>query len=165
MVNECVRLPRSKRNWPILAPCTLWHFLQPSASAWTKPPNISKTGSLPRSFPDLGLSGVAMTSFLPQADFPAGRPRRNRRDDFTRRLVRENTLTTDDLIYPVFITEGQGVRQPVPSMPGVVRHSLDTLLPVAEQCLELGIPVLSLFPAIEPALKTVDGKEAANPDG
>lgn len=106
-----------------------------------------------------------MTSFLPHADFPAGRPRRNRRDDFTRRLVREHTLTVDDFIYPVFITEGQGVRQPVPSMPGVVRHSLDTLLPVAEQCLELGIPVLSLFPAIEPALKTPDGKEAANPDG
>ncbi len=106
-----------------------------------------------------------MTSFLPQADFPAGRPRRNRRDDFTRRLVRENTLTVDDFIYPVFITEGQGVRQAVPSMPGVVRHSIDTLLPVAEQCLELGIPVLSLFPAIEPALKTLDGKEAANPDG
>lgn len=106
-----------------------------------------------------------MTSFLSQADFPASRPRRNRRDDFTRRLVREHTLTVDDLIYPVFITEGQGVRQPVPSMPGVVRHSLDTLLPVAEQCLELGIPVLSLFPAIEPDLKTPDGSEAANPDG
>ncbi len=106
-----------------------------------------------------------MTKFLPQADFPAARPRRNRRDDFTRRLVREHTLTVDDLIYPVFITEGQGIRQPVPSMPGVVRHSIDTLLPVAEQCLELGIPVLSLFPAIEPELKTPDGKEAANPDG
>lgn len=106
-----------------------------------------------------------MTSFLPQADFPAGRPRRNRRDDFTRRLVRENTLTVDDFIYPVFITEGQGVRQAVPSMPGVVRYSIDTLLPVAEQCVELGIPVLSLFPAIEPELKTLDGKEAANPDG
>ncbi|HLU00294.1 MAG TPA: porphobilinogen synthase [Burkholderiaceae bacterium] len=106
-----------------------------------------------------------MTTFLPHADFPAGRPRRNRRDDFTRRLVREHTLTVDDLIYPVFITEGQGVRQPVPSMPGVVRHSIDTLLPVAEQCLELGIPVLSLFPAIEPELKTPDGQEAANPDG
>ena len=106
-----------------------------------------------------------MTSFMPQADFPAGRPRRNRRDDFTRRLVRENTLTVDDFIYPVFITEGQGVRQAVPSMPGVVRYSIDTLLPVAEQCVELGIPVLSLFPAIEPELKTLDGKEAANPDG
>jgi Delta-aminolevulinic acid dehydratase len=106
-----------------------------------------------------------MTAFLPQADFPAARPRRNRRDDFTRRLVREHTLTTDDFIYPVFIVEGEGVQQPVPSMPGVVRYSIDTLLPVAEQCVELGIPVLSLFPSIEPSLKTADGIEAANPDG
>lgn len=106
-----------------------------------------------------------MTAFLPQADFPAARPRRNRHDDFTRRLVREHTLTTDDLIYPVFIIEGTGVHQPVPSMPGVERLSIDALLPVAEQCLELGIPVLSLFPAIESHLKTPDGIEAANPDG
>ena len=106
-----------------------------------------------------------MTAFLPKADFPAARPRRNRRDDFTRRLVREHTLTTDDFIYPVFIAEGNGLRQPVPSMPGVERYSIDTLLPVAEQCLELGIPVISLFPAIEPSLKTADGIEAANPDG
>ena len=106
-----------------------------------------------------------MTSFLPQADFPAARPRRNRHDDFTRRLVREHALSTDDFIYPVFITEGQGVKQAVPSMPGVERYSIDTLLPVAEQCLELGIPVLSLFPAIESGLKTADGIEAANPDG
>lgn len=106
-----------------------------------------------------------MTAFLPQADFPAARPRRNRHDDFTRRLVREHTLTTDDLIYPVFIVEGTGVHQPVPSMPGVERLSIDALLPVAEQCLELGIPVLSLFPAIESHLKTPDGIEAANPDG
>ena len=106
-----------------------------------------------------------MTAFLPQGDFPSARPRRNRRDDFTRRLVREHTLTVDDFIYPVFITEGQGVRQPVPSMPGVERYSIDTLLPVAERCVELGIPVISLFPAIEGSLKTPDGSEAANPDG
>ena len=106
-----------------------------------------------------------MTAFLPQADFPAARPRRNRRDDFTRRLVREHSLTTDDLIYPVFIVEGEGVQQPVPSMPGVSRYSIDTLLPVAEKCVELGIPVLSLFPSIDAALKTPDGIEAANPDG
>ena len=106
-----------------------------------------------------------MTAFLPQADFPAARPRRNRRDDFTRRLVREYSLSTDDLIYPVFIVEGEGVQQPVPSMPGVSRYSIDTLLPVAERCLELGIPVLSLFPSIDASLKTPDGIEAANPDG
>ncbi|MDQ8030574.1 delta-aminolevulinic acid dehydratase [Bordetella genomosp. 1] len=99
------------------------------------------------------------------AAFPNARPRRLRRDDFTRRLVRENTLTADDLIYPVFVAEGQGLRQPVGSLPGVTRYSLDTLLPVAEQCVELGIPVLSLFPVIDPSLKTPDGIEATNPDG
>ena len=79
--------------------------------------------------------------------------------------MRENTLTTNDLIYPVFIVEGTGTRQAVPSMPGVERVSVDLLLGVAEQCVELGVPVLSLFPAIEPSLKTPDGREAANPEG
>ncbi|HLV28675.1 MAG TPA: porphobilinogen synthase [Burkholderiaceae bacterium] len=106
-----------------------------------------------------------MTAFLPQADFPAARPRRNRRDDFTRRLVREHSLSVDDFIYPVFIAEGKGLKQAVPSMPGVDRYSIDTLLPVAERCVELGIPVMALFPAIEGSLKTLDGIEAANPDG
>jgi len=106
-----------------------------------------------------------MTSFIPSVDFPASRLRRNRRDDFSRRLVRENTLTAADLIYPVFVREGQGVHEPVPSMPGVVRHSPDTILDVAEQCVRLGIPVLALFPVIDPKLKTPDGIEAANPEG
>lgn len=98
-------------------------------------------------------------------DFPAARPRRLRRDDFTRRLVRENHLSVDDLIYPVFIVQGQGVETPVPSMPGVCRYSLDRLLPVAEDCVKLGIPVMALFPVIEPALKGPDGPEATNPQG
>jgi len=106
-----------------------------------------------------------MTQFLPHTDFPATRLRRNRRDDFSRRLVRENTLTCDDLIYPVFVREGQGIHELVPSMPGVVRYSPDTLLEAAEQCVALGIPVLALFPVIDPSLKTPDGIEAANPDG
>ncbi|WP_034176628.1 porphobilinogen synthase [Burkholderia ambifaria] len=96
---------------------------------------------------------------------PLHRPRRMRRDDFSRRLMRENRLTTDDLIYPVFVVEGTNERQPVPSMPGVERVSVDLLMQVAEQCVELGVPVLSLFPAIEPSLKTPDGREAANPEG
>ena len=75
-----------------------------------------------------------MTSFIVSADFPAARPRRNRRDEFSRRLVRENVLTAGDLIYPVFVMEGQGIQEPVPSMPGVVRYSPDTLLKVAEEC-------------------------------
>ncbi|WP_019937357.1 porphobilinogen synthase [Bordetella sp. FB-8] len=106
-----------------------------------------------------------MTQHLVSARYPIARARRLRRDDFTRRLVRENTLSVDDLIYPVFVAEGQGLAQPVPSLPGVVRHSLDTLLPVAEECVALGIPVMALFPVIDPALKTPDGIEAANPNG
>ncbi|CAJ0725763.1 MAG: porphobilinogen synthase [Ralstonia sp.] len=99
------------------------------------------------------------------ASFPDHRPRRMRRDDFSRRMMRESRLTPDDLIYPVFILEGTNVRQAVPSMPGVERVSIDVLLGVAEQCVQLGIPVLALFPVIEPSLKTPDGIEAANADG
>ncbi|MFC6282446.1 MULTISPECIES: porphobilinogen synthase [Polaromonas] len=99
------------------------------------------------------------------APFPSGRPRRLRRDAFTRNLVRENTLTAHDLIYPVFVHEGQQRREAVASMPGVERLSLDLLLPVAEECVKLGIPVMALFPVIDASLKTYDGKEATNPDG
>ncbi|QJC54886.1 Delta-aminolevulinic acid dehydratase [Polaromonas vacuolata] len=94
-----------------------------------------------------------------------GRPRRLRRDSFTRNLVRENALSAHDLIYPVFVTDGQNQRAAVASMPGVERLSLDLLLPVARECVELGIPVLALFPVIDASLKTYDGVEATNPDG
>ena len=97
--------------------------------------------------------------------FPAVRMRRMRRDEFSRRLMREHVLTADDLIYPVFVIEGKGRAQAVPSMPGVSRHTLDKVLPVAERCLKLGIPVIALFPAIESSLKTADGLEATNPEG
>ncbi len=96
---------------------------------------------------------------------PHYRPRRMRRDDFSRRLMRENVLTPNDLIYPVFITEGSNTKQSIPSMPGVERVTVDLLLGIAEQCLELGVPVLSLFPVIEPSLKTPDGREATNAQG
>ena len=99
------------------------------------------------------------------ADFPASRPRRNRRDDFSRRLLRENILSVNDLIYPVFVKEGNNLHEPVLSMPGIVRYSPDSILPVAEECVRLGIPVLALFPSIEPSLKTPDGIEATNPEG
>ncbi|UUZ74318.1 porphobilinogen synthase [Polaromonas sp. P1(28)-13] len=99
------------------------------------------------------------------APFPLGRPRRLRRDAFTRNLVRENALTAHDLIYPVFVTDGSQRREAITSMPGVERLSLDLLLPVAEECVKLGIPVMALFPVIDPALKTHDGNEALNPDG
>ena len=103
-----------------------------------------------------------MTTYAP---YPLGRPRRLRRDAFTRNLVRENALTPHDLIYPVFVVDGQQQREPIGSMPGVERLSLDLLLPVAEECVRLGIPVMALFPVIDPALKTPDGREAMNPDG
>lgn len=106
-----------------------------------------------------------MTKFLPEVQFPHSRPRRNRRDDFTRRLVRESAVTVDDFIFPIFIQEGKNKRDPVGSMPGIYRHSIDELLKVAETCVELGIPVLSLFPSIEPSLKCPQGLEAANPNG
>ncbi len=105
------------------------------------------------------------TPHLILTDYPHARPRRLRRDDFSRRLVREHSLSVDDLIYPVFIVDGKGIEQPVPSMPGVSRYSLDKLLPVAEDCVKLGIPVMALFPVIDPSLKALDGKEATNPDG
>ncbi len=103
-----------------------------------------------------------MTPFAP---YPQGRPRRLRRDVFTRNLVRENTLTPHDLIYPVFVVDGQGQRVPISSMPGVERLSLDLLLPVAQECVKLGIPVMALFPVVDQSLKTYDGDEALNPDG
>jgi len=97
--------------------------------------------------------------------YPATRMRRMRRDQFSRALMRENTITASDLIYPVFILDGSNVRQQVASMPGVERVSLDLLMHVAEECVTLGIPVLALFPLIDASKKTPDGIEAANPDG
>lgn len=88
-----------------------------------------------------------------------------RRDDFSRRLMREHLLTTNDLIYPVFVMEGQDRTEAVPSMPGVERHTLDRLLKRAEQCVALRIPALALFPVIAADVKTPDGREASNPDG
>jgi porphobilinogen synthase len=97
--------------------------------------------------------------------YPSIRMRRMRRDDFSRRLMREHILTASDLIYPVFVIEGRATEQPVHSMPGVSRMTLDKLLPVAGEALDLGIPALALFPVIEPSLKTPDGVEATNPAG
>ncbi len=91
--------------------------------------------------------------------------RRMRRDDFSRRLMRENSLRVDDLIYPVFVLDGKNRSEPVNSMPGVSRHTLDLLLPLAEQCVRLGIPAIALFPVIDSPLKTLNAEEALNPDG
>jgi porphobilinogen synthase len=97
--------------------------------------------------------------------FPAVRMRRMRRDDFSRRLMRENEITVSDLIYPVFVMEGERRRDPVASMPGVERVTIDELLSVADECVSLGIPVVALFPVIAPPLKSVDGREAFNAEG
>ena len=97
--------------------------------------------------------------------YPAARPRRMRRDPFSRAMMRENTITSADLIYPVFVLEGQNQRQQVASMPGVERVSLDLLLKVAEECVQLGIPAMALFPLVDQSVKTYDGIEATNPDG
>jgi len=97
--------------------------------------------------------------------FPEHRPRRMRRDDWSRRLMQENSLSANDLIYPVFLLAGENQSQAVASMPGVNRVSLDLLFSVAQECVQLGIPVMALFPVIDSALKTPDGKEAFNPNG
>ncbi len=97
--------------------------------------------------------------------FPRTRPRRMRRDDFSRRLMREHHLTTDDLIWPVFVREGHDVVEPVPSMPGVMRHSIDRLVAAAREAQDLGIPAIAIFPVTPPEAKSEDAREAWNPEG
>lgn len=103
-----------------------------------------------------------MTKF---GQFPKKRMRRMRRDDFSRRLMRENQLLVDDLIYPVFIVNGKKHKEKVASMPGVIRQSTDILMHQAEKCLQLGIPALAIFPVIEPSKKNLTATEALNPKG
>ncbi len=97
--------------------------------------------------------------------FPGTRMRRMRRDDFSRRLMRESVLTADDFIYPVFVLEGEGRVEKVASMPGVERQSLDVLLKTAERAVKLGIPALALFPVVDASLKSLGAEEAYNPHG
>ncbi|MCW8910136.1 MAG: porphobilinogen synthase, partial [Gammaproteobacteria bacterium] len=91
--------------------------------------------------------------------------RRMRRDDFSRRLMREHRLSADDFIYPMFILEGKQQREAIPSMPGVERVSIDLLLKEAKECLNLGIPAIALFPVVPAEKKSDDAAEAYNPDG
>jgi len=97
--------------------------------------------------------------------YPHARPRRNRRDDFSRRLVREHRLSTDDLIYPLFVLEGEGIREPVASMPGVERLSVDELVREAAVLVELGIPAVALFPVTPSSAKSLGGEAAWDPQG
>ena len=99
----------------------------------------------------------------PAPGYPATRMRRNRRSDWSRRLVAENTLTPSDFIWPLFLVDGRGVREPVPSMPGVDRLSVDLAVAAAQEAARLAIPVVALFPYTDPARKTEDGREALNP--
>jgi porphobilinogen synthase len=109
--------------------------------------------------------GLEETALFTPPPYPASRPRRLRRDAAIRALVRENRLAPEDFILPVFVLDGHGRTQDVASMPGVQRRSLDGLFAVAEDCVKLGVPVMALFPVIDAALKTPDGREATNPDG
>ena len=106
-----------------------------------------------------------MPSYDFNREFPASRMRRMRRDEFSRRLMRETTLSTDDLIFPMFVVEGSGQRQAIESMPGINRFSIDTLLEEAKELVELGIPAIALFPSPNDTVKTDDGREAFNSDG
>src|SRR6185369_14321241 len=103
--------------------------------------------------------------FTFSGQFPVKRMRRMRRDDFSRRLMRECRLLPDDLIYPVFVLDGDEREEPVPSLPGISRKSIDRLLQDAEQCVELGIPALALFPFIPADKKTADAAAAWEDDG
>lgn len=100
-----------------------------------------------------------------RAPWPATRLRRMRRDDFSRRLMRETTLTVDDLIQPVFVLEGENQTETVPSMPGVERLSIDLLVEQAQELAALGVPAMALFPVTPTEVKTLDGREAWNPEG
>jgi porphobilinogen synthase len=111
------------------------------------------------------MSNFQPKTFHSNAQFPALRMRRMRKDAFSRNLMRENHVTTSDLIYPVFLIEGENLSEKVASMPGVERVSLDNLLLIAKDCVELGIPVMALFPSIDASLKTPDGSEALNSNG
>lgn len=104
-----------------------------------------------------------MTSIF--GKFPKTRMRRMRRDAFSRRLMQENTLTANDLIYPVFVLDGNNRTEVIDSMPGVMRQSLDGLLKTAEECVRLGIPALAIFPVVEQSGKSLDAREAFNPEG
>ena len=98
-------------------------------------------------------------------NFPWLRMRRMRRDDFSRRLMRENQLSANDFIYPMFVLEGENQREAVPSMPGVERLSIDLLLEEARECVDLGIPVIALFPVVPGDKKSEDAAEAYNTEG
>jgi porphobilinogen synthase len=108
---------------------------------------------------------MSNTSCSTSLQYPLHRPRRARLNEWSRSLIQETDLSARNFIYPVFVLEGKERREAVPSMPGVERQSVDILLETAKQCVDLGIPVMALFPVIDSSLKTLDGAEAFNPNG
>jgi len=108
---------------------------------------------------------MSNTSCSTSLQYPLHRPRRARLNEWSRSLIQETDLSPRNFIYPVFVLEGKGRREAVPSMPGVERQSVDILLETAKQCVDLGIPVMALFPVVDASLKTLDGAEAFNPNG
>ena len=125
---------------------------------------VNRSGRLAAKALSGGSNAVASGSWT-GVRFPQARPRRLRRDEFTRRLVRETRLSCDDLIQPVFIIDGRNRSEPVPSMPGISRLTIDLLLRQAEGWARDGIPALALFPVVDATLKTTDAREAYNPQG
>jgi len=115
-------------------------------------------------YPSVLTKELNMTTKYP-GSYPVVRPRRMRRDAFSRRMMRESSLAADDLIWPVFVIEGSNTRQAVPSMPGVERLSVDQLLREAGKAADLGVPAIALFPVPDPASKSDNGREAYNPEG
>jgi porphobilinogen synthase len=113
---------------------------------------------------DRTLTATCGAPSLSHASFPGVRMRRNRRANWSRRLVAEHMLSPSDLIWPLFVIEGRNKRVPVVSMPGVERVSVDLAVQAAEEALELGIPAMALFPYTDPELRTEDAREALNPD-
>ena len=123
-------------------------------------------GSIARYDPPSGDSATHLSETLNfVGNFPARRPRRMRRDEFSRRLMRESALSSADFVYPVFVVDGSNREQPVSSLPGVSRKSVDLLLRDAERCVELGIPAMALFPVVDAAGKSLDAAAAWNPNG
>jgi porphobilinogen synthase len=141
--------------------------MAPEPKSSTERPDMSKTvkiSEVARSRKPAKEPQDTTAPRQPVGQYPRVRMRRNRRDDWTRRLVAENALSVNDLIWPLFVHEGDNRREAVPSMPGVERLSPDLIADAASQAADLGIPVIAIFPALDPELKTPEGDEAVNPD-
>src|SRR6478736_2059438 len=137
----------------------LWRYLD---SMWGVFP--AGEGAALRPFPDRAIRRLMSARFTTLGRYPTTRLRRNRGEEWSRRLVAEHRLSVDDLIWPVFVQEGQNARTPVASMPGVDRLTIDLFAEAAKEARDLGIPAIAIFPETDPKSKTPDAREAYNPD-